>query len=319
MGREKVPVVGIFFVYLVLIIRDTNQIATEKGNEMKKFDVKQDVVNRIIERFEAVGEFEMPFKTFGTQNFKSGHKYRGINILLLAMAGYSSPYWGTPKQWIKAGADISGSKCTKIVFWNIKKYEDEDGEERTASFAKYYNVLNYEQIKTDWEPPVVEKQSEACRNVSLDDFFGDLHIETQIVSGRACYILSEDKICMPRFEDFYATKTSSATEAYYSTLAHESIHATMHKDRCNRNMKSYAAEELVAEIGAAMLCEKLQVSSEMRDDHVAYIKSWLKALRNDKQFIFTAASKSQEAIDWMEKKQKSVVAPELNLAYNNAA
>ena len=57
---------------------------------MKKFDVKQDVVNRIIEKFETVGKFEMPFKTFGTQNFKTGHKYRGINILLLAMAGQRS-------------------------------------------------------------------------------------------------------------------------------------------------------------------------------------------------------------------------------------
>ena len=125
---------------------------------MKKFDVKQDVVNRIIEKFETVGEFEMPFKTFGTQNFKTGHRYRGINILLLAMAGYSSPYWGTPKQWIEAGADISGSKCTKIVFWKIKKYEDEEsGEEKTVAWAKYYNVLNAEQV-TGWEAPVADQK-----------------------------------------------------------------------------------------------------------------------------------------------------------------
>ena len=57
----------------------------------------------------------------------------------------------------------------------------------------------------------------------------------------------------------------------------------------------------------------------MRDDHIAYIKSWLKALRNDKQFIFTAASKAQQATDWMEKQQKSIVDLELNLKYNNAA
>jgi antirestriction protein ArdC len=105
---------------------------------------------------------------------------------------------------------------------------------------------------------------------------------------------------MPARDEFNATKTSTATEVYYSTLAHENVHATMHKSRCDRSMKSYAAEELVAEIGAAILCEKLSISSEMRDDHVAYIKSWLKALRNDKQFIFTAASKSQTAVDWMD-------------------
>ena len=270
---------------------------------MKKFDVKQDVVNRIIEKFETVGEFEMPFKTFGTQNFKTGHRYRGINILLLAMAGYSSPYWGTPKQWIEAGADISGAKCTKIVFWNIKKYEDEEsGEEKTVAWAKYYNVLNAEQV-TGWEPPVEDQKDETQIIIEADAFFNNIGVKTKIIGGRACYSSETDSIGMPARDEFNSTKTSSATEAYYSTLAHENVHSTMHKSRCDRDMKSYAAEELVAEIGAAMLCEQLSISSEMRDDHVAYIKSWLKALRNDKQFIFTAASKAQEAVDWMNKEQ----------------
>ena len=271
---------------------------------MKKFDVKQDVVNRIIEKFETVGEFEMPFKTFGTQNFKTGHRYRGINILLLAMAGYSSPYWGTPKQWIEAGADISGAKCTKIVFWNIKKYEDEEsGEEKTVAWAKYYNVLNAEQV-TGWEPPVADQKDETQIIIEADAFFNNIGVKTnETFDGRAYYVPSKDIIFMPARENFNATKTSSATETYYSTLAHENVHATKHKSRCDRDMKSYAAEELVAEIGAAMLCEQLSISSEMRDDHVAYIKSWLKALRNDKQFIFTAASKAQEAVDWMNKEQ----------------
>jgi antirestriction protein ArdC len=271
--------------------------------KMKKFDVKQDVVNRIIDKFETAGEFEMPFKTFGTQNFKSGHKYRGINILLLAMAGYSSPYWGTPKQWIEAGADISGAKCTKIVFWNIKKYEDEEtGEEKKVAFAKYYNVLNSEQVQ-GWEPPVADQKNETEIVAGADEFFSGLGVTTKTAGGCASYNPSTDVIVMPTREEFNATKTSSATETYYSTLAHENVHATMHKSRCDRNMKSYAAEELVAEIGAAMLCEQLGISSEMRDDHVSYIKSWLKALRNDKQFIFTAASKSQEAVDWMNERQ----------------
>ena len=86
-------------------------------------------------------------------------------------------------------------------------------------------------------------------------------------------------------------------------MAHENVHATKHKARCDREMRSYAAEELVAEIGAAALCQKLGISSEMRDDHVAYIKGWLEALRGDKQIIFTAASRAQEAVDWMDKKQ----------------
>ena len=272
---------------------------------MQKFDVKQDVVKRIIEKFEDVGEFEMPFKTFGTQNFKTGHRYRGINVLLLAIAGYSSPYWGTPKQWIEAGADISGSKCTKIVFWNVKEYEDkETGDIKTSAYAKYYNVLNSEQVK-GWEAPATEKKDQTEAVEDADVFFKNLGVVTKNVEGAgAFYSPHQDTITMPLRTEFNATKTSTATEAYYSTLAHENVHATMHKERCERNMKSYAAEELVAEIGSAMLCEQLEISSTMRDDHVAYIKSWLKALYDDKQFIFTAAKKSQEAVDWMNKRQE---------------
>ena len=272
----------------------------------KKFDVKQDISDRIIKRFEDVGEFEMPFKTFGAQNFKSHRHYRGINVLLLAMSGYSSPYWGTPKQWIEAGADISGAKCTRIVFWNVKKIESYDSDQdKTVAFAKYYNVLNSEQV-TGWEAPVFEHKDETEIVDKADSFFANLGVPTKIVSGRACYSISEDEISIPPRIEFNSTKTSTATETYYSTLAHENVHATMHKSRCDRKMKVYAGEELVAEIGAAVLCGQLGVSSEMRDDHVSYIKGWLEALRNDKQFIFTAASKAQEAVDWMNSQAEEI-------------
>ena len=270
---------------------------------MAKFDIRQDVTNRIIERIESCGEFEMPFKTFGAHNVHTGHMYRGINVLLTAMAGYSSPYWGTPRQWIAAGADISGTKCYKIVFWKPSKKEDpETGEETTSVFSKYYNVLNSEQVK-NWEPPVSDKKDETQIISEADAYFKNVGVKTTEQSGRACYNPKTDVISLPPRDDFNSTKTSSATETYYSTLAHENVHATKHKSRCDREMRSYAAEELVAEIGAAALCQKLGISSEMRDDHVAYIKGWLEALRGDKQFIFTAASRAQEAIDWMDKKQ----------------
>ena len=58
-------------------------------------------------------------------------------------------------------------------------------------------------------------------------------------------------------------------------------------------------EELVAELGAAFLCADLGIEPEVRDDHTSYIDSWLKALRNDKRLIFTAASLAQKAADYL--------------------
>ena len=275
----------------------------------KKVDIKQDVTDRIVARLEDVDSFEMPFESFRSKNIASGKFYRGINIMLLAFAPYNSPYWGTYKQWTAKGAQVrTGEKATHIVFWKMRKVkeEDENGEEveKTIPLSRYYPVFNAEQVD-GWEAPEHGMVDETEIISSADCFFDALSMKVETRNeGRACYKPLEDKIQMPPREAFNATKTSSATEAYYSTLAHECTHATGHKERCDREMNSYAAEELVAEIGAAMLCGQLGISNEMRDDHVAYIKSWLKALNNDKTFIFKTASKAQEAIDWMETKQE---------------
>lgn len=52
-------------------------------------------------------------------------------------------------------------------------------------------------------------------------------------------------------------------------------------------------------MGAAFLCADLDLTSEPRPDHAAYVQSWLKVLRNDKRAIFTAAAKAQAAADYI--------------------
>jgi antirestriction protein ArdC len=92
---------------------------------------------------------------------------------------------------------------------------------------------------------------------------------------------------------------------YYSTLAHEATHWTGAPSRLSRDLsgkfgnEAYAAEELVAELGAAFLCAELSHSNGPRPDHAAYVSSWLTVLKRDKRAIFTAAAKAQAAVDWM--------------------
>jgi antirestriction protein ArdC len=93
--------------------------------------------------------------------------------------------------------------------------------------------------------------------------------------------------------------------SYYSVLAHEHTHWTASAARCNRELgkrfgdNAYAAEELIAELGAAFTCAHLGLSTEPREDHAQYLQSWLRVLKADKRAIFTAASKAQQATDWM--------------------
>lgn len=95
-------------------------------------------------------------------------------------------------------------------------------------------------------------------------------------------------------------------EGFYATLAHELTHWTKAPQRLGRDLgrkrwgdEGYAMEELVAELGAAFVCADLALTPEPRAEHAAYIGSWLKALKDDKRAIFTAAAHAQRAADYL--------------------
>jgi antirestriction protein ArdC len=99
-------------------------------------------------------------------------------------------------------------------------------------------------------------------------------------------------------------------ESFYPTLAHETCHWTRHPSRLNRDFgrkrfgdEGYAVEEL----GSAFLSADLELKPEAREDHAAYIASWIKVLKNDKRAIFSAASHAQRAADFLHGSQKSTV------------
>ena len=114
---------------------------------------------------------------------------------------------------------------------------------------------------------------------------------------KAYYSPSEDIIVLPRMEDFVNLGH------YYATSLHEHVHFSGHPKRLNRDLtgrfgsRSYAAEELIAELGAAFLCSFLQVKGELR--HASYISSWLELLENDSKAIFTAASHASKAAEYL--------------------
>jgi antirestriction protein ArdC len=114
----------------------------------------------------------------------------------------------------------------------------------------------------------------------------------------AFYMPSMDRIQMPNKGTF------ASPENYYATMFHELTHWTSDKARCDRDLSKgrfgnpdYAFEELVAELGAAFLCNDHGIQGELR--HAGYIQSWLKALKNDNKAIFKAAALAQKAADYI--------------------
>ena len=294
-----------------LMTATTTRTATSSP-DLARSDIYQRITDAIVAAIEAgAGKYAMPWnQAAGVPiNAASRKAYRGINTLALWAAaqakGYPSDIWATFKQWREMGASVrKGETATSIVFWKISdRKDDPEGEDQTDEttgrrslvLARGYAVFNAAQVD-GYEAPVMPILPPAERVDHAERFFAELGADIRHGGGKAYYAPSLDRIQMPPFEAF------RSGVAYYGTLAHEAVHWTSHADRCARDLKgrfgdeAYAAEELVAELGASYLAADLDLEPEPRPDHAAYIASWLKALKNDKRAIFTAAGRAQAAV-----------------------
>jgi antirestriction protein ArdC len=238
--------------------------------------------------------------------------YTGINILVLwataAENGYQSPYWMTYKQAVSMKANVKkGEKGTFVVYADkiTKQEQSENGELETKQipFLKSYIVFNASQIEglsdAFYKTPELKPLNNESRIAELEQFFKNT--KADIYTGtKASYSQTNDKIQMPPFESFYDAY------GYYATLAHEITHWTKHPSRLDRDFgrkkhgdEGYAKEELVAELGACFQGADLGFEPITKEEHAAYIQSWLSVLRNDKRFIFSAASHAQKAVEYI--------------------
>ncbi|GGE89478.1 ArdC family protein [Niveispirillum cyanobacteriorum] len=269
------------------------------STDTNRQDVYQRITDQIIAAIEAgAGSWEMPWHTKGGEtaalpvNAQSRKPYRGVNVIALwtaaQAAGYPTGLWATYKQWQEMGAQVrKGEKATLVVFWKVFDADGETDEAREGDeaedgrrrfMARGYSVFNAAQLD-GFTPPTVPALPEPERIAHAEAFFEALAITVRHGGNRAYYAPAADHVQMPPFAAF------RDPVAYYATLAHEATHWTGHPSRCGRDLKgrfgseSYAAEELVAELGSAFLCADLALASEPRPDHAAYVESWLKVLK----------------------------------------
>ena len=156
-----------------------------------------------------------------------------------------------------------------------------------------------------WQSPTPKPWSDVEVNEHVAAFVQATGADVRHGVQMARYRRDVDCIEMPNPELFIGTGTSSPTESYHAVLCHEMIHWVGAPHRLNREFgkrfgdRAYAFEELVAELGAAFLCSAFRVVNEPRPDHAAYVASWLEILDRDTKAIFTAASKAQEAVEYL--------------------
>lgn len=243
-------------------------------------------------------------------NATTGRPYRGINVVLLTMEAQAHSYtlnrWLTYRQAAAVGGQVrEGAHGTAVVFWKLHHAAAEaspshdDTVPRVIPLLRCYTVFNTAQI--DGLPPAMTRPAAAAQGWSgvdaaeavLDASDADIRHG----GSRAFYHAGQDYVQLP-------ARTSFATAAgYYATALHELVHWTGHPARLDRQLSgrfgedAYAAEELVAELGAAFLCAHCRLDGQLQ--HASYIGSWLRVLRSDKRAIFVASTKAQHAADFL--------------------
>ena len=247
----------------------------------------------------------------GAFNRVSKKSYSILNQMLLSKPGE----YATFKQWKDLGGKIKkGAKSEIVVFWKILSVvEEQDGQEegekkvKNIPLLKYYNVFHIDDV--EGVEPLKEKRFATDEDKTAQDIMNE-YLEREHIQLRhtdkdsAFYSPSFDYINLPEIEQF------NSQAEYYSTAFHEMTHSTGHADRLNRldtgiaaaafGSETYSKEELVAEIGAATLVNYtgLETDKSFRNS-AAYIQSWLKALKNDKKMIVSAASKADKAVSFI--------------------
>lgn len=278
--------------------------------------VYQMVTDRIIEQMEkGIIPWQKPW-TGGTGaaiSYTSRKAYSFLNQLLLGKPGE----WLTWKQIQDLKGTVKkGAKSRFVVFyqWVDKKEENPDTheiEDHSFPILKWYRVFHIddtegieskiEKVEANTELQPVD-EAEAIIKGYLERESG-LKFYNEQESYQAYYSPATDEVVVPNIHQF------AIVEEYYSTAFHELTHSTMHEKRCNRKAENkmaafgnedYSREELVAEIGSAMLCNRAGLDSEKAfRNSVGYIQSWMKELKNDNRMIVWAAGKAEKAAKYI--------------------
>lgn len=287
-----------------------------------------DLANEIREQIiNGEANWEMPWHKGIPQakNMYTGKFYGGKNLLILwnkcLKNNWEANHWATFNQWRMIKAQIKRGEKGTLICIAIPKSKGKKGEEQlrifnpgtsidTSKLNQYFRfkfdfVWNESQVQNYFgaQPGLFEDPVDP--NNMISELVGGSKAEIRSGGDRAFYRPSDDFIQMPDLARFRSINNIPPKESYNSTLLHELIHWTGHTNRCNRDLWGkfgeplYAFEELIAELGCAILSTHLNYRVAPRDDHAKYIKGWLRPLKNDFSYFTEALEHARSAVYWL--------------------
>jgi len=297
----------------------------------KKKSFRENVADEMIRHLEAgTAPWQKPWDpgVYHARPFNptSNKSYHGINAVILDMSEHTDPRWLTFRQAQELGAQVQGGeKATMIEYWkwtDTQKVLDatgqpvigEDGKPLTETlkldrpqvfYASVFNAGQIDGLEPYKAPPLTFEPVEEAEIVLSESGIPIIHDQ----DDRAFYATFQDQIHLPDRSAF------PTAYDFYSTALHEVGHATGHKSRMNREFgpfgsEAYAKEELKAEMASYMVSRELSLGHNP-ERHAGYLESWLKAIKEDRNFLFQAAQDAERITTW-------VMEPEKRQALENA-
>lgn len=277
--------------------------------------IYQEVTDRVIAEME---KGEIPWcqpwggSPGGAYNLVSMRPYSFLNQFLLK---HRDAYLTFNQAKQKGGHIKKGAKAERVVFWKILKKDtgmkDAKGEPvlDIIPCLKWYSVFwigDTVGVKRRSEEELASLQPVKEPEEIIRGYLerGGPKFQNDQPSDRAFYRPSQDLVVVPTLKQY------REVSEYYSTSFHELVHSTGHPKRLDRltlnsplaafGSEDYSKEELVAELGAVMLCNigKIESRQAFRNS-TAYLQGWLSALRNDKTLIVSAAARAEKAVRYI--------------------
>lgn len=239
----------------------------------------------------------------------SNVKYRGGNRMRLMVAAlehsYKDPRWGTLRQFQSKGYSIKkgehGIPCEKWIFTREKTVivngvKEKVQEKLENPVVSYFTVFNAEQIQ-DFPPYIQGEKKETELSREADKLISTSECPVrEVAQESAFYVPAKDIIFLPP-RNFFKDDVS-----FVKTLLHEMSHSTGHESRLNRKLDNkfgepdYAKEELRAELGSLFTEIDLDISLQGKhyEDHSDYLKSWIKAIKDDYNEFFRACADAEK-------------------------
>tara|TARA_Y100000310_G_C20659202_1_gene803711 strand:+ start:624 stop:1523 length:900 start_codon:yes stop_codon:yes gene_type:complete len=260
--------------------------------------------------------WQTPFINTGTPiSAATDQHYRGINVFQLLISAWinkwADPRWGTYKTWQLNGAQVKrGSRGTMAVYYKQVPWEttnEKTGEtiESTRPLMRYYKLFNAEQCNN--VPTMFLPETGSALHIEIaEKYLSSAGADIKYSNHPPYYDWKNDQINLLHSHMYKDTQHATATESYYSAWTHELTHWTGAKNRNNRTMEGdknsdeYAYEELIAEFGAILLCNKLNITLEPKLANATYLASWITRLKKDNNALIRATSQAQKAIDYIE-------------------